>query len=195
MTFSVLRGAIAPITPPLDPPLVPRLHLANNDSAICFKAAFPTSELKVVKPTYFWKLVRLIKPLLKICHKSFASHPLLIIMCHFKAFLLQSNAKQETYMKHTLTSKLSTLSKIIGGIEKLVPQKKIQKLNFSSSKLRSFAWQAIRHIHIFRPTALETKSLHNHVTYQSKTNLFFCSIQKLKCHITNHFPFLQRPKS
>jgi len=60
-------------------------------------------------------------------------------MCHFKAFLLQSNAKQETYMKHTLTSKLSTLSKIIGGIEKLVPQKKIQKLNFSSSKFRSFA--------------------------------------------------------
>jgi len=24
----------------------PRLHLANNDSAVCFNAAFPTSELK-----------------------------------------------------------------------------------------------------------------------------------------------------
>jgi len=31
----------------------PRLHLTNNDSVVCFKPAFPTSELKVLRPTYF----------------------------------------------------------------------------------------------------------------------------------------------
>jgi len=34
-------------------------------------------------------------PLLKICHKSFASHPFLIIMCHFEVFLIVSNAKKK----------------------------------------------------------------------------------------------------
>jgi len=42
--------------------LVPRLHLANNDNAVCFKAAFPTSELKAHRLTYFGKMVRMIKP-------------------------------------------------------------------------------------------------------------------------------------
>jgi len=46
--------------------VVPRLRLANNDSAVCFKATFPTSELKVHRPTYFLKMFRPIKPLLKI---------------------------------------------------------------------------------------------------------------------------------
>jgi len=32
-------------------------------------------------------------------------------MRHFKVFLLENSAKQEAYMKHTLTSELSTLSK------------------------------------------------------------------------------------
>jgi len=40
--------------------VMPQWHLANNDSAVCFKAAFPTSELKAHRPTYFWKMVRLI---------------------------------------------------------------------------------------------------------------------------------------
>jgi len=42
--------------------VAPRLHLANNDSAICFKAAFRTSELKAHRPTFFWKMIRLIIP-------------------------------------------------------------------------------------------------------------------------------------
>jgi len=33
--------------------VAPRLHLANNDSTVCFKAAFPTSELKAHRPIYF----------------------------------------------------------------------------------------------------------------------------------------------
>jgi len=40
--------------------VAPRLHLANNDSTVCFKAAFPTSELKTHRSTYFWKMIRLI---------------------------------------------------------------------------------------------------------------------------------------
>jgi len=42
--------------------VAPRLHLANNDSAVCFKAAFPTSELKAHRPTYFGEMVRMINP-------------------------------------------------------------------------------------------------------------------------------------
>jgi len=42
--------------------VAPRLHLANNDNAVCFKAAFPTSELKAHRLTYFGKMVRMIKP-------------------------------------------------------------------------------------------------------------------------------------
>jgi len=30
--------------------VAPRLHLANNDGDVCFKAAFPTSELKAHSP-------------------------------------------------------------------------------------------------------------------------------------------------
>jgi len=33
--------------------VAPQLHMANNDSAVCFKAAFPTSELKAHWPTFF----------------------------------------------------------------------------------------------------------------------------------------------
>jgi len=40
--------------------VAPQLHLANDDSAVCFKAAFPTSELKAHRSTYFRKMVRLI---------------------------------------------------------------------------------------------------------------------------------------
>jgi len=42
--------------------VAPRLHLANNDGAVCFKAAFPAAELKAHRPTYFWKMIRLIIP-------------------------------------------------------------------------------------------------------------------------------------
>ena len=42
--------------------VAPQLHMANNDSAVCFKAAFPTSELKAHWPTFFWKLIGLIIP-------------------------------------------------------------------------------------------------------------------------------------
>jgi len=42
--------------------VAPRLHLANNDTSVCFKAAFPTSELKLYRPTYLWKMIRLILP-------------------------------------------------------------------------------------------------------------------------------------
>jgi len=63
--------------------VAPLLHLANNYNAVCFKAAFPISELKAHRPTYFCKTDSADYPLLKNCHKSFASHPFLIIMCHF----------------------------------------------------------------------------------------------------------------
>jgi len=56
-------------------------------------------------------------------------------MCHFKVFLLESNAKQEAYMKHTLTSELSTLSKNHWGYWKFCSTKKLPKLNLS---FRSF---------------------------------------------------------
>ena len=52
-------------------------------------------------------------------------------MRHFKVFLLENSAKQEAYMKHTLTSELSTLSKNQwGSIENFVPQKNFQNLIF-----------------------------------------------------------------
>jgi len=46
--------------------VAPRLHLAKNDSAVCFKAAFPTSELKARRPTCFRKMVQLISPYSKL---------------------------------------------------------------------------------------------------------------------------------
>jgi len=55
--------------------VVPRLHLANNDSAVCFKAAFPTSELKAHRPIYFGKMVRMINPYSKfVTNHLQASH-------------------------------------------------------------------------------------------------------------------------
>jgi len=48
-------------------------------------------------------------------------------MCHFKVFLLESNAKQEAYMKHTLTSELTTLSKNHWGLLKILFHKKTSK--------------------------------------------------------------------
>jgi len=45
-------------------------------------------------------------------------------MYHFKVFLLESNVKQEAYMKHTLTSEM------IGAFENFVPQKNFQNLIF-----------------------------------------------------------------
>jgi len=42
--------------------VAPRLHLANNDNSVCFKAAFPTSEPKAHRPTNLWKMIRLIIP-------------------------------------------------------------------------------------------------------------------------------------
>jgi len=48
-------------------------------------------------------------------------------MCHFKVFLLESNAKQEAYMNHMLTSELSTLSKNHWGLLKILFRKKTSK--------------------------------------------------------------------
>jgi len=49
---------------------------------------------------------------------------------HFKVFLLESNAKQEAYMKHTLTRELSTLSKNHWGYWKFCFTRNFQNLIF-----------------------------------------------------------------
>jgi len=74
-------------------------------------------------------MVRLINPYSKFV--AYHLQAILIIMCHSKVFLLESNAKQETYMKHTLTSELSTLSKNHWGLLKcLFHKKNFQNLIF-----------------------------------------------------------------
>jgi len=60
-------------------------------------------------------------------------------MCHFKVFLLESNTKQGAYMKHTLTSELSTLSKNHWGLLNILFHKTTSKTYFFVQEFRSFA--------------------------------------------------------